>query len=103
MCQVFENVNTGGVTLTVFELLTATFASDNFSLRDDWHIRYEGGNSLTGGGFLSATQLIPLAAIFVELGHKAHNHTLRQNLAPFLTEQTLASCQYGFLPGIPHS
>lgn len=28
-----------------------------------------------------ATQLIPLAAIFVELGHKAHNHTLRQNLA----------------------
>ena len=27
VCQVFENVNTGGVTLTVFELLTASFCS----------------------------------------------------------------------------
>lgn len=36
VCLVFEKVNTGGVTLTVFELLTATFAADNFSLRDDW-------------------------------------------------------------------
>ena len=26
--EVFENVNTGGVTLTVFELLTATYAVD---------------------------------------------------------------------------
>lgn len=42
VCQVFENVNTGGVTLTVFELLTASFAADNFSLRDDWNLRYEG-------------------------------------------------------------
>ena len=36
VCQVFENVNTGGVSLTVFELVTATFAADNFALRDDW-------------------------------------------------------------------
>lgn len=36
VCQVFENVNTGGVALTVFELLTATFAADNFRLRQDW-------------------------------------------------------------------
>jgi len=35
VCQVFEKVNTGGVSLTVFELLTATFAVDNFLLRDD--------------------------------------------------------------------
>lgn len=41
VCQVFENVNTGGVNLTVFELLTATFAADNFSLRDDWQKREE--------------------------------------------------------------
>jgi hypothetical protein len=33
---VFEKVNTGGVSLTVFELLTATFAADVFPLRDDW-------------------------------------------------------------------
>lgn len=39
VCQVFENVNTGGVSLTVFELLTATFAADNFQLRKDWEER----------------------------------------------------------------
>lgn len=36
VCQVFEKVNTGGVSLTVFELLTATFASDDFDLKEDW-------------------------------------------------------------------
>ena len=36
VCQVFEQVNQGGVPLTVFELLTATFAADNFDLRKDW-------------------------------------------------------------------
>lgn len=39
ICQVFENVNTGGVSLTVFELLTATFAGDDFRLREDWDRR----------------------------------------------------------------
>jgi len=37
VCQVFENVNTGGVSLTVFELVTASFAADNYPLRDDWY------------------------------------------------------------------
>jgi hypothetical protein len=37
VCHVFEKVNTGGVTLTAFELLTATFAADAFELRRDWH------------------------------------------------------------------
>lgn len=37
VCQVFENVNQGGVSLTVFELVTATFAADNFELRKDWN------------------------------------------------------------------
>lgn len=41
VCQVFENVNTGGVSLTVFELVTATFAADNFELRVDWEKRTE--------------------------------------------------------------
>ena len=36
VCKVFENVNTGGVPLTVFELVTATFATDSFDLRKDW-------------------------------------------------------------------
>jgi len=39
VCQVFEKVNTGGVTLTVFELLTATYAADEFDLRRDWEER----------------------------------------------------------------
>lgn len=38
---VFEKVNTGGVSLTVFELVTAMFASENFRLRKDWRRRYE--------------------------------------------------------------
>ena len=37
VCKVFENVNTGGVALTVFELVTATFASYDFDLREDWN------------------------------------------------------------------
>jgi len=36
VCLVFEKVNTGGVSLTVFELITASFAADGFNLRDDW-------------------------------------------------------------------
>lgn len=39
VCQVFENVNTGGVSLTVFELVTAIFAMDDFHLREDWEER----------------------------------------------------------------
>ncbi len=36
VCLVFERVNTGGVALTVFDLLTASFAAENYQLRDDW-------------------------------------------------------------------
>ena len=36
VCKVFENVNTGGVVLTVFELVTASFAAEDFNLRADW-------------------------------------------------------------------
>ena len=41
VCTVFEKVNTGGVPLNVFELLTATFAAENFRLKDDWQARQE--------------------------------------------------------------
>ena len=37
VCLVFEKVNTGGVSLSVFELITATYAADNVNLRDDWY------------------------------------------------------------------
>lgn len=36
VCLVFEKVNTGGVPLSVFELVTATYAADGFNLRRDW-------------------------------------------------------------------
>jgi hypothetical protein len=36
VCRVFEKVNTGGVPLTAFELLTATYAADGYNLRLDW-------------------------------------------------------------------
>ena len=36
ICIVFEKVNTGGVQLSVFELVTASYAAEGYNLRDDW-------------------------------------------------------------------
>ena len=64
VCQVFENVNTGGVSLTVFELVTAIFAMDDFPLRNDWDERkekYFSGellNIVTATDFLTALTLL---------------------------------------------
>lgn len=67
VCQVFEKVNTGGVTLTVFELMTATFAADTgeFNLREDWEARRERLTSkhdvleaVDGTSFLTAVTLL---------------------------------------------
>lgn len=64
VCQVFENVNTGGVSLTVFELVTAIFAMDDFPLRNDWDERKEkffSGellNIVTATDFLTALTLL---------------------------------------------
>jgi hypothetical protein len=45
VCLVFEKVNTGGVPLSVFDLVTATFAADGFNLRDDWFGKLRSGIS----------------------------------------------------------
>lgn len=65
VCQVFEKVNTGGVTLTVFELMTATFAANEFNLREDWDARRERLtakhdvlNVVDGTAFLTAVTLL---------------------------------------------
>lgn len=66
VCQIFENVNTGGVPLTVFELVTATFAADEYNLREDWNnIRKDFLNKkndilkeITGANFLAAMTLL---------------------------------------------
>ncbi|MBK5242557.1 DUF262 domain-containing protein [Clostridium sp.] len=64
VCQVFENVNTGGVALTVFELVTATFAADDFELRKDWEIKKQTLNkqlilkNVTATDFLTSMTLL---------------------------------------------
>lgn len=64
VCQVFENVNTGGVSLTVFELVTAIFAMDDFPLRKDWDERKEAYfsgellNIVTATDFLTSLTLL---------------------------------------------
>ena len=64
VCQVFENVNTGGVSLTVFELVTAIYSADGFYLRKDWEARKEKSlsgnllNGVTATDFLTALTLL---------------------------------------------
>ncbi len=64
VCQVFEKVNTGGVFLTVFELLTATYAADEFNLREDWDKRekklkqFKVLENLQNTDFLQAVSLV---------------------------------------------
>ena len=67
VCTVFEKVNTGGVTLSMFELVTASFAAqdENFSLRDDWDVRrdrlhraYGVLKGVGGNQFLQAVTLL---------------------------------------------
>ena len=69
VCTVFEKVNTGGVTLNVFELVTASFAADDFSLRDDWEARRKRMHAafgvlqgLQGDQFLQAVTLLATQA-----------------------------------------
>ncbi len=67
VCQIFENVNTGGVTLTVFELVTAKFAAMGCkNLREEWEkLKTEFNarkddllNDLSGPNFLTSMALL---------------------------------------------
>ena len=65
VCTVFEKVNTGGVSLNTFELVTAVFAANDFSLRDNWKERREQLYSqfavlrgITGEQFLQVVALL---------------------------------------------
>lgn len=68
VCQIFENVNTGGVVLTVFELVTAKFAAygANYNLRETWdEIKNSFDNrkddllsEVTGTNFITAMTLL---------------------------------------------
>ena len=65
VCTVFEKVNTGGVTLTTFELVTAMFAGHGFKLREDWewrrrelHHKYDVLRWIEGEHFLQTVTLL---------------------------------------------
>lgn len=77
-CKIFEKVNTSGVSLTVFELLTAIFAADEFSLRTDWDSRraklheFDVLQGIEGDMFLQAVALLKT----YKLGKEALSGTL---------------------------
>ena len=76
VCQVFENVNTGGVSLTVFELVTAVFAMDDFELRKDWEDRkqkYFNGDILS---VVSATDFLTACTLLSSYINKAANNNV---------------------------
>jgi len=64
VCTVFENVNTKGVQLTVFELLTATYAADNYRLPEEWAAtrerlaKYDAVSDVDDTDFLRAVCLV---------------------------------------------
>lgn len=83
VCQVFEKVNTGGVSLTVFELLTATYAANEFDLREDWKNRrhiwsaaeYKLLNEVSNTDFLQAVTLLTTYAIRQSAAHAGMDET----------------------------
>lgn len=73
VCQVFEKVNTGGVALTVFELLTATFAADDFNLREDWAIRQKRLHKQKVLTSLENTDFLQAVTLLSTYAHKLKN------------------------------
>ena len=71
VCQVFEKVNTGGVSLTVFELLTATYAADNFNLRDDWDARRAGFAATACSTSFEATDFLQILTLLATRERRA--------------------------------
>ena len=64
VCQVFEDTNTSGCDLNFFDLMSACYCADNFSLRDDWKHRERSLNSfkvlrsLRNTDFIQAVTLV---------------------------------------------
>ncbi len=79
VCQVFEKVNTGGVSLTVFELLTATFAADEFDLKTDWQKIKEEFNHYKVLSNVSNTDVIQAITLLATYNNKLNR--ARQNIS----------------------
>jgi hypothetical protein len=105
VCQVFEKVNTGGVTLTVFELITATFAASEFHLREDWEARqkrmtdkHDVLEAVDGTTFLTALTLLASYRRHLSAGNPVsckRADVLRLELDEF--KQLQASAEQGFI------
>lgn len=80
VCQVFEKVNTGGVTLNVFELLTATFAADDFNLRDDWDERKKTFKKHEVISNLGSNELLQAISLFATIERK--NNQIASGIPP---------------------
>lgn len=83
VCQVFEKVNTGGVPLTVFELLTATFAIDGFELKKDWlsiKKQFESNRLLSGVSNTDFVQAITLLSTYNRRLSQKKQGTAREDL-----------------------
>lgn len=70
VCQVFEKVNTGGVPLTVFELLTATYAAEDFNLKEDWANRKTRLKQHGVLGALSSTDFLQAVTLLATYARK---------------------------------
>jgi len=68
VCQVFEKVNTGGVSLTVFELVTASFAADGFNLREDWEGKRDSRGKKIGEGRKEKIHAQPQHKVLLSVG-----------------------------------
>lgn len=79
VCQVFEKVNTGGVSLNVFELLTATFAAEEFDLKLDWQKIKEDFKNYKLLANVSNTDIIQAITLLATYNHKLNE--ARQNVS----------------------
>jgi hypothetical protein len=104
VCTVFEKVNTGGVPLNVFELLTATYAAgdgeyfakhgNDFQLPEHWkQVKEE-----LSGNVLSELEVTPFlqAICLVSTHHRRRGHP---DVDPF--KQPAASCKRGDILEMP--
>ncbi|MGI6150085.1 MAG: DUF262 domain-containing protein [Firmicutes bacterium] len=83
VCQVFEKVNTGGVVLNAFELLTATYAADDFDLKRDWEdikSRFRAYKPLANVSNTDIIQAVTLLATYYQRKRKASQNVPEDEL-----------------------
>ncbi|MBD3886866.1 DUF262 domain-containing protein [Phormidium tenue FACHB-886] len=94
VCQVFEKVNTSSSALTFFDLLTASFASEDFSLRDDWQLRCKQLRQHRVFGHLRDTDFLQSITLVATYGHR------QQVLAQLVQKGDASENNREKLPGV---